>query len=775
MRELAAQDGALLLQVRIMAYHLVAPEQRLALPVGGDGLAVLAHLEGAGRTVGEQVAVVGRRLGDGVGPVGQRVGSGLCGVGPLLGVPRGLDDGDHRALGAVGALHHDSVLRCVHHRELDAGKGAAEVARVPDGGVVGAPDSLALPELKVVLLHLHAAALHLVEHAVGLYQLVELAVLADLDHVADDALPGVAVGGLRLNDLVGAEGKRADPGRGRPCVQRLVVLGGDGHDGVARAEELGLLERAVAVRVVPDGVGGAVVHRELRPLEGGVALGVAPELAVLVLVALGVALAHDEAAALGVLPELACGLDLDDLFVALGHVGRHAQAVGLAVEQVAARRVELAHLDVAEGDVLEHDERASRLALDGLGRAAALVARLVERPAEGGVALRRPPAGLGVELPQLERHRDGRLGRGERVVVGGPHLVDARVERVARGGLHLLGVEGVARGPEAARLARAARVGREGGDAVAVGLGVSGRAVDAVDCAGQRVVGVACGPRLGGGLRHLHGGVVGEREDDLGGGAGVEHEGLEVAGHLARARRDLAARGVGVDLGAVGPEACHVPAHPLAESLRAPEQGVVAVGRVSVGHQDVCEGHVAVGRHGPAPVPAARPEPLVEAGRAVGEPDVRRQLAGAPADGLKGLLGIGAGVGRALRGVAAPCGLAVHLEPGGVVGVVFDARTDREGRPLGGLRLGGRERERGQKRAQGERRREQDPHGLRGRAVACCFHAWPPIGSHGLKGARRPSPWSRRPPWQRPPARRAPGRPWRALRRSACGPRRGLP
>ena len=136
-RELATEDRALLLQVGIMAHDLIAPEQGFALAVARDGLAVLAHLEGAGSSVGEQVAVVGRRLGDGVGSVRQRVGCGLCRVGSLLGVPGRLDHGHDGALGPVGVLHHDAVLGCVHDRELDALKGAAEIPLRIESGVVG--------------------------------------------------------------------------------------------------------------------------------------------------------------------------------------------------------------------------------------------------------------------------------------------------------------------------------------------------------------------------------------------------------------------------------------------------------------------------------------------------------------------------------------------------------------------------------------------------------------------------------------------------------------
>lgn len=174
--ELAAEDRALLLQVGVVAHYLVAPEQGVALAVACNGLAVLAHLEGAGNAVSEQIAVVGGRLGYRIGSVRQRVGCGLGGVGSLLGVPSSLDHGHDGALGPVGVLHHDAVLGCVHDRELDALKGAAEVPFRIERRMIGSSQGLALTELKVVLLNLDASAHHLVQHAVGLDELVELAV-----------------------------------------------------------------------------------------------------------------------------------------------------------------------------------------------------------------------------------------------------------------------------------------------------------------------------------------------------------------------------------------------------------------------------------------------------------------------------------------------------------------------------------------------------------------------------------------------------------------------
>lgn len=229
------------------------------------------------------------------------------------------------------------------------------------------------------------------------------------------------------------------------------------------------------------------------------------------------------------------------------------------------------------GDALEHHGSAVRLALDRLGAAAPLVARLVERPVEGCVALRAFVPRLGVELLEDEAHGDGRLCGSEGVVVARTHLVDVAIEHVARGGAHFLGVEGVSGGPEAARLSRTARIGGDGGDAVAVGPRVRVAAIDAVDGPCERVIGIRLRPGLGRRLRYLHGGVVGEREDHLGGGAGVEHEGLEGRGHLARTAEYLAARGVVVDELAAVPEADDVPLYPVPEALGASEHGVVAV------------------------------------------------------------------------------------------------------------------------------------------------------------------------------------------------------
>ena len=311
--------------------------------------------------------------------------------------------------------------------------------------------------------------------------------------MAHDAFAGIALGGLRLHDLVGPVGQGAHARRGGPGVKRRVVLGGDRRDGLAGGELLGLLERAIAVSGVPNGVRGPVVHRELRPLEGGVALRVVPEHAVLVVVALGIPLADDEPSALRELAELALGGDLDDC-AAFGHVGGRAQAMGLAVEQVAARGIELANGDVAEGDALENDGGPRCLPLHLLRRAAPVVAGLVERPVEGGVALGSALAGLGVELFQHEAHRDGRLFRGERVVVAGAHLVDGLVEGVARGGLHLLRVEGLAGRAEALGLAVPAFVRDDARHPVDVGLGVRAGSVDSVDRARERVVRVVRRP-----------------------------------------------------------------------------------------------------------------------------------------------------------------------------------------------------------------------------------------------------------------------------------------
>lgn len=290
----------------------------------------------------------------------------------------------------------------------------------------------------------------------------------------------------------------------------------------------------------------------------------------------------------------------------------------------------------------------------------------------------------------------GGLGGCEGVVIVRPDLVHSLIEGVAGRGLHLLGPEGVAGGAEASRLPGACSIGGDGREAVAVGRRIGAARVYAVDGARERVVGVGLRPALGCGLGHLHRGVVGERQDHLGGRARVEHEGLEARRHLARASEDLAPRGVVVNELAAVPEADDVPLHPVAEALGASEHGVVTVAGIGVGHEDVSEGHVAVGRHGAAAVPFARPQRLVEPGRTVGEPDVGRKLPGAPARCVESRLLVSPRLGRRLGGVATPRGLAVNLEPGRVIGVVLDSRADGERRALRRVRLGGGECERGQ-------------------------------------------------------------------------------
>lgn len=286
--ELLSVDGPLLLEMHVVAHHLVAPQQRSAVHVRGHHDAVAADLECAGLAVGEQVALVGRRLGDGVGAVGQRVGRGLRGVGLGLGVPRRLDGGDDAARGVVGPADHDATIGHIGDDEPDPLERGSEASVVGQVRVVGAAEGLALSELEVVLLHLDAAADNLVEDAVGLHELVELPVLADLDHVAHYPLARVAPGRFRLDDLVGAVGQRSHAGAGGPGVEGGVVFGREDRDDPIGGDHLAVLQLPVPVPVVPDGGVGAVVKRELGAFERSVALGIVPERAVLVLIALGV-------------------------------------------------------------------------------------------------------------------------------------------------------------------------------------------------------------------------------------------------------------------------------------------------------------------------------------------------------------------------------------------------------------------------------------------------------------------------------------------------------
>ena len=441
--ELFSVDGSLLLEMHVVAHHLVAPQQRSAVHVRGHHDAVAADFERAGLAVGEQIALVGRRLGDGVGAVGQRVGRGLRGVGLGLGVPRRLDDGDDAARGVVGPADHDAMIGHVGDGELDPLERGSEVSVVGQVRVVGAAEGLAFPEFEVVFLHLDAPADDLVEDAVGLHELVELPVLADLDHVAHYPLARVALGRFRFDDLVGAVGQRAHAGAGGPGVEGGVVFGREDRDDPVGGDHLAVLQLPVPVPIVPDGGVGAVVKRELGAFERSVALGVVPERAVLVLIALGVALADDEASALHELAELAFGRHLDDRVARLGHLGGHLDAVDLPVEQVSVGGGHLPDFHLPEGQVVEHDGAAGGRPFDGLRLAAPLERGLVDRPVEGGVALGCGRAGLGVDLLQHYSRGDGRLFRREGVVVVGGDLVHLRVEGISGGGAHFLGVERV--------------------------------------------------------------------------------------------------------------------------------------------------------------------------------------------------------------------------------------------------------------------------------------------------------------------------------------------
>ena len=353
-----------------------------------------------------------------------------------------------------------------------------------------------------------------------------------------------------------------------------------------------------------------------------------------------------------------------------------------------------------------------------------------------------------------------------------------RVERVARRRGDLLGVERLLRRPQAPRLPGAVRPGHDLCDAVRVRLRVGGAAVDPVDGAGERVVGVFLRPALGRGLRDLDRRAVGEREDHLRRRARVEHEGLEGRGDLARPGGDDPAGRALVDDVAGAVEAEHVPPDPLAELRRAPEHGVVAVARVGVGHEDVRERRVARGRHLAAVVPPVGPDRGVEPGGPVGEPDVRRELRRPPACRREGLLGVGSRGGRGHGRVAAPRHLPVDVEPARVVGVVVDPPSHRERPRL--RREGARRREgRGGQGPDREQEREQRPHGRRRAPPRRCRqtrHRCLLTSPHDLKGApTRPSPSPRRRPLPPPRVPSAPGRPGRAPPRSACAPRRARP
>ena len=307
-------------------------------------------------------------------------------------------------------------------------------------------------------------------------------------------LARVALGRFRLDDLVGAVGQRAHAGAGGPGVEGGVVFGREDRDDPVGGDHLAVLQLPVPVPVVPDGGVGAVVKHELGAFERSVALGVVPERAVLVLIALGVALADDEASALHELAELAFGRHLDDRVARLGHLGGHLDAVDLPVEQVSAGGGHLPDLHLPEGQAVEHDGAAGGRPLDGLRLAAPLEGGLVDRPVEGGIALGCGRAGLGVDLLQHYARGDGRLFRREGVVVVGGDLVHLGVEGVSRRRGDLLGVERLLRRAQALRLAGAVGTGRDRSHAVGVRLGVGRGSVDAVNRAGERVVGVLLRP-----------------------------------------------------------------------------------------------------------------------------------------------------------------------------------------------------------------------------------------------------------------------------------------
>ena len=139
-RHLQARVGGalrLLGDAEVLADHLVAEGQVVAVGLGLDDYALLAHLECLGLAVGEQVGVVGLGLLDGVGAVGQRVLGRLGRVGLLGVVPSGRDGHDRLAGIVALAVDDDAVGALVHDGELDAVEVGAH-----GGAVVGASDGL---------------------------------------------------------------------------------------------------------------------------------------------------------------------------------------------------------------------------------------------------------------------------------------------------------------------------------------------------------------------------------------------------------------------------------------------------------------------------------------------------------------------------------------------------------------------------------------------------------------------------------------------------------
>ena len=263
--------------------------------------------------------------------------------------------------------------------------------------------------------------------------------------------------------------------------------------------------------------------------------------------------------------------------------------------------------------------RAGRLRLLGAG-----VLALVE--ADGELRARKRRRALGDALPGRrvdlhDEHADrvglGVVGDARRPVHPARHVgvdldgVDGLVEGVALGGDGLLHPVGA--GDE---LAEPARPVVSGLDRAGPG-GEPAVRVDLVDSAGEAVAGVRpadLGQRRALLERYLAEGGVLEGQDQLRAGSRAQLEGLEVLGHLARPRRDLAAGRVRVGHLSRVPEAEHVVLHPVLELLGAAVHGVVAVGGVGVGQEDVGERGVVVVAHRRPVVPPIRPHGGVEAG-----------------------------------------------------------------------------------------------------------------------------------------------------------------
>ena len=295
--------GRLLGDAEVLADHLVAEGQVVAVGLGLDDYALLAHLECLGLAVGEQVGVVGLGLLDGVGAVGQRVLGRLGRVGLLGVVPSGRDGHDRLAGIVALAVDDDAVGALVHDGELDAVQVGAH-----GGAVVGAADGLGPSELDVVLLHHHAAAHDVVHDGSGLGEVDHDALVAHLEVACYGALVEVPDRRHGLLDVVAAVGQAVGCGLGDAVGVGCDLL----HD-LAGLVELALdVDRVLAL--VGDGEG--------RALEGGVAL--------LVGAGLGVLLGDGHASAHDVL--VLCGRAVMGLGVAELDVGARLLGVALGLD-----------------------------------------------------------------------------------------------------------------------------------------------------------------------------------------------------------------------------------------------------------------------------------------------------------------------------------------------------------------------------------------------------------------------------------------------------------